>query len=120
MQLPRLQIWPLPGQNECVRGASCLVDVTIENRGEASFDGAPGIRGSFDPARESGIGRAPDNRSLKCRVTDDNVYECAGSALKVKPGEASYIQVVVDIPSDFAAKEIAHSQEILWSEATDR
>ncbi len=105
------------GQNECVRGASCLVDVTIENRGEASFDGAAGIRGSFDPAVKVESARA-DNRSLKCRVTDDNVYECAGSALKVKPGEASYIQVVVDIPSDFAAKEIAHSQEILWSEAT--
>lgn len=105
------------GRTECVRGASCLVDVTIENRGDAPFDGETGIRGSFDPAVKVESARA-DSRRLKCSVKDESVYECAGSALKVKPGEATYIQVVVDILSDFAAKEIAHSQEIIWSGAT--
>jgi len=102
-------------QTECVRGASCLVDVTIENRGDAPFDGATGIRGTFDPAVKVESVRA-DSGSLKCNVNGEGVYECAGSALKVKPGEAAYIQVVIDIPSDFAAKEIGHSQEMLWSD----
>ena len=40
-------------QTECVRGASCLVDVTIENRGDALFDGAAGIRGTFFAAAKT-------------------------------------------------------------------
>ena len=102
-------------QTECVRGASCLVDVTIENRGDALFDGAAGIRGTFDPAVKVESARA-ESRGLKCSVEDEGVYECAASALKVKPGEVAYIQVVIDIPSDFAAKEIGHTQEMLWSD----
>ena len=102
-------------QTECVRGASCVIDVMIENRGDAPFDGATGIRGTFDPAVKVESAGA-ESRGLKCRVAGEGVYECAGSALKVKPGEAAYIQVVIDIPSDFAAKEIGHSQEMLWSD----
>jgi len=102
-------------QTECVRGASCLVDVTIENRSEAQFDGATGLRGTFDPAVKVESVRG-ESRGLKCSAKDEGVYECVGSALKVKPGEAAYIQVVIDIPSGFAAKEIAHSQEMLWSD----
>lgn len=102
-------------QTECVRGSSCVIDVTIENRGDAPFDGATVIRGTFDPVVKVESAGA-ESRGLKCSVKDEGVYECAGSALKVKPGEAAYIQVVIDIPSDFAAKEIGHSQEMLWSD----
>ena len=54
-------------QTECVRGASCVIDVMIENRGDAPFDGATGIRGTFDPAvKVESVGA--ESRGLKCGV----------------------------------------------------
>lgn len=104
-------------QTECVRGASCVIDVTIENRGDAPFDGATGVRGAFDPAVKVESADS-ESRGLKCSVEEEGVYECSGSALKLKPGEAVFIQVVIDIPSDFGPKTIGHTQEMLWADAS--
>lgn len=98
---------------ECVRGGSCLVEVAIENRGDQQFDGAAGLRGEFDPAVAVESVSA-DTRGLKCDVTGQGTYECLGGKLSVAPGAAAGIQVVVDIPDDFAAKTIAHATRIEW------
>jgi len=107
-----------PASNtECVSGGSCLVDVTIENRGDLAFDGATGLRGVFDPAVtvESVSG---ETRGLKCEVTGEGAYECVGSKLSVRAGEAAGIQVVIDIPAGFDRPAISHRTELVWPDGT--
>ena len=128
--LPALVLaWPVtanaqpdlaPGSDtECVRGGSCLVDVTIENLGDTAFDGAAGLRGVFDPTVTVESVSAETGK-LKCDMTAEGAYECLGAALTVGPGESAGIQVVIDIPAGFAAKTITHTNEIVWPEEADK
>ncbi|MCI5078646.1 peptidoglycan-binding protein [Oricola sp.] len=98
---------------ECVQGASCLLDVRIENLGDAAFAGAAGLRGRFDPAVtvESVDG---EDRGLRCETTGEGSYECLGSALSIAAGDASHIQLVIDVPADMDATTISHTKEMIW------
>lgn len=122
-------IWPMAASaesdlapnsdTECVRGGSCLVDVTMENRGDELFDGAAGLRGVFDPSVTVESVSA-ESRKLKCGVTGEGTYECSGSALSIDPESAVGIQVVIDIPADFQPKTVTHTVEIMWPDETGK
>jgi peptidoglycan hydrolase-like protein with peptidoglycan-binding domain len=104
---------------ECVRGVSCVLEVTIENRGDADFGGTTGLRGAFDPSVkvESVVG---ETRGLKCAVKGEGAYECLGSVRAVKPGAAALVQVVIDIPADYGPGSITHTKEMIWPDAAGK
>ena len=101
------------GGTECVRGATCTLDVRIDNRGDAQFDGAAGLRGTLDPAVtvQSVTGATP---GLMCGVTGPGAYECLGSRLSIKPGDAARLTVLIDIPADFGPDTILHTKDMVW------
>lgn len=102
---------------ECVRGSSCLIEVTIENNGDLQFEGATGLRGFFEPAVTVESVSA-ETRKLKCDMTGEGTYECSGSALSIEPGDAAGIQIVIDIPDEFGPKTITHTNEMVWPDET--
>lgn len=101
------------GETECVRGRSCLLDVSIENRGDARFEGAAGLRGLFDPA-VTVESISAETRGLTCDLAGEGGYECLGSQLSIDPGATADIQLVIDIPADFDLAEITHTKEMVW------
>jgi len=105
------------GDTVCRRGESCTLDVRIDNLGEEPFVGAAGLRGTLDPAVtvESLTAQTP---GLICAATGPGAYECLGARLSIKPGDAARFQVVIAIPSDFAAGEITHTKDMVWPDAT--
>jgi hypothetical protein len=101
------------GGTECVRGSTCTLDVRIDNRGDLQFDGAAGLRGRLDPAVtvQSVTGATP---GLMCGVTGPGAYECLGSALSIKPGDAARLTVLIAIPADFGPDRILHTKDMVW------
>ncbi len=101
------------GGTECVRGSTCTLDVRIDNRGDAQFEGAAGLRGKLDPAVtvQSVTGATP---GLMCGVTGPGAYECLGSALSIKPGDAARLTVLIAIPADFGPDTILHTKDMVW------
>lgn len=101
------------GGTECMRGATCTLDVRIDNRGDAQFDGSAGLRGKLDPAVtvQSVTGVTP---GLLCGVTGPGAYECLGSALSIKPGDAARLTVLIAIPADFGPDTILHTKDMVW------
>lgn len=101
------------GGTECVRGSTCTLDVRIDNRGDLQFDGAAGLRGRLDPAVtvQSVTGATP---GLMCGVTGPGAYECLGSRLSIKPGDAARMTVLIAIPADFGPDSILHTKDMVW------
>jgi len=104
------------GGTECVRGETCVLDVTINNRGDRQFDGAAGLHGALDPAVSvvSVEGRSP---GLICDVTGDGSYDCLGARLAIKPGDAAHMQVRIAVPAGFASDTITHTKDMVWPDA---
>jgi len=101
------------GATACERGATCQLDVRIENRGGRLFRGKAGLRGTLDPAVTiSSI--SSQTRGLDCRVTGQGRYECQADALSLKPGAAAQLQLSIAIPVDFPHDRITHRKEMLW------
>ena len=101
------------GGTQCVRGSTCTLDVRIDNRGDLQFDGAAGLRGALDPAVtvRSVTGVTP---GLMCGVTGPGAYECLGSRLSIKPGDAARLTVLIAIPADFGPDTILHTKDMVW------
>ncbi|WP_269585616.1 peptidoglycan-binding protein [Roseibium sp. Sym1] len=101
------------GATTCERGASCPIEVRVENRGGRLFSGAAGLRGTLDPAVaiSSLQSRTP---GFDCRVTGVGSYECDADSLTLKPESSVRIDMVLDIPKDFSHPRIVHRKEMVW------
>ncbi len=105
------------GTTTCQRGATCNLDVRIENRGGRQFRGRAGLRGALDPAVSitsiKGL-----TAGLACSVTGNGRYECRADELSLKPGGGANLQLSITIPADFPHRRILHSKEMLWPDLT--
>jgi hypothetical protein len=101
------------GGTTCQRGASCTLDVAINNKGLLPFIGRAGLRGTLAPAVTvtSVSGSTP---GLNCRVTGAGAYECDGARLNIAAGGAARLRVVIAIPADFAGTSITHTKDMVW------
>jgi len=105
------------GATVCELGATCDLDVEIENRGGKLFRGRAGLEGSLDPAvaiaSVEGV-----SAGLACRVAGSGRYECEAETLELKPGEAARLRLSIEIPADFPHRRIVHRKEMLWPDAS--
>ncbi len=101
------------GATTCQLGASCPIEVKVENRGGRLFKGAAGLRGTLDPGVTiSSI--ESRTAGFDCRVTGTGLYECNGRDLTIKPGAAAEFRLVLEIPENFPYQRIVHRKEMLW------
>ena len=71
------------------------------------------MRGTFDPVVTVESVSA-ETRGLKCDPVGESGYECLGSSLSIAAGDAARIQLVIDIPTEFAASTITHTKQLMW------
>jgi hypothetical protein len=101
------------GGTTCKRGESCTLDVRIDNKGKLPFLGSAGLHGILSPAVTiASITSATSG--FTCNATGSGAYECQGAQLDIKPGGAVQLQLIIDIPADFAADKITHVKEMAW------
>ncbi len=101
------------GGTVCEKGMSCTLNVSIDNRGGHAFRGATGLRGMLLPAVHISSIKSM-TEGLMCDVSGEGAYTCNADMLMLEPGTSARIQLMIDIPADFAERRIVHQKQMLW------
>jgi uncharacterized repeat protein (TIGR01451 family) len=104
------------GSTVCQLGATCPLDVSIDNLGGRLFKGAVGLRGTLSPpVNISSIESFTEGMS--CEVTGEGSYECNAPDLSLRAGDKAPFRLMIDIPADFPERRIVHQKEMVWPDA---
>ena len=97
----------------CKKGTSCQLPARIDNKGEQTFTGSAGVRGTLSPALQI-TKITSQTPGLDCKTTGNAAYECSGKNLSIKSGDAVKYELTASVPANYPHSQVSHIKNMVW------